>query len=342
MSRIFIICLLFIFISCSKESTSTSTTQEQEIEEPVFVLDAINVETLSDSPEGFSRTKMIYNDKLYTVYEDKTFMYDLKSNTWSLILGSDIDLDNTHFYFGNHTNFIKDNKWYLLSDRELLEYNFEQNDWTKIETFPISNGRFYVHGIFKDDAIYFVDKGNGNPDIYKYDFETSNVTTIGSYDNPGDRGPLSNSIFEINGSYYYAQILARGMRFSKFSSDFENLETLNEFNYENNFDNAFSGASTWVYDDKIIFGLGGSITQDSNGETIVNSLINNKLFSYDTKTNEFSSLENTPIEEACIAAQTFSYNNEYYLFDGITINNEKVERRNLLQKLTFNIVEKQP
>ncbi len=339
MNRLFIICTFFIIISCSKETSEEPiVTDPDVVEEPVLALDVINIESISESPEGTIVSKIIYDNKLYAVYFDKkTYAYDFLTGIWNLVSDTDNDIVPGYFLFGKHTSFIENEKWYLFSNNELMQYDFVINDWTSITRFIPGNGRFYSTGFFKDNNIYFIDLANGNTNIYKYSFESKEVSTIGTYENPGDKGVLSNSIFKIEGVYYYSQLLRTGIRISKFLSDYNELETLTE-TYDFSNEVLESGVS-WLYEDKIIFGLGGYIFSEANG-TVLESGFNKQLFVYDTKTNEFSTLETIPFEKSFISAQSFSYNNEHYLFGGNTINNDQVAERYTMNKLTFEVVEK--
>src|SRR5690606_9919928 len=100
---------------------------------------------------------------------------------------------------------------------------------------------------------------------------------------------LVKSIFKIGDTYYYARLTNHSkISIYKWVDNFTNFEFLNEF--QSNY--ILAEGLGFVFNDNIIFGLGGSHSGDENGYP-TNPQYSNELYYYNTTKDEFRKIENS-------------------------------------------------
>lgn len=343
-TKVLLLTMSLFFSSCSKKSSIDEKPSEDDnvvLEEQLEVLDFINVETISETPITKFNSHFLNNDKLYSISDDKTYMYDFIENTWTLLSTDSNTPSGNYFELG--LNFLRNGKWNRLISDGLFVFDFNSNDWNLIKAIPFlpyeiftTSEGFYIQ---EEDAIYFVDTANSKEEIFKFDLSVNELTVHDTFLNDGGYFPLSKSSHEINDSYYVVSVInenlagPKTMKISKFTDDFSNLETLNKIKTENDLESGIA----LRYGDNLIFGLGGIPSSDSN--EIIYDPSTLKFFLYDVSKNSFSEMP-TPFYESCRNAKLVTYNNEYYLIGGFTIKNNQSVLRNSIEKIEFGFVMK--
>jgi hypothetical protein len=331
-------------MSCATEDNNSDVNSEDEnVEEPVEVLNFINSQKIADTPVDFFDSQIVYENKLFSLRDKDTYVFDFELVTWTLLETNAENVFPTNGFNGEAINFIRNSKWNMFTERGLFEFDFELNNWAAIKVFPSLNGLFSTSGFYleEDLAIYFIDHSNGNNTIYKFDLVTNELLNHGEYVNVGNRGITNNGSLVINNSYYYLRPVVAtgasvgrtdGILISKFNEDFTSLNTINQLKV----DNFVSDGVAMSYKDDIIFGLGGDLSIDTNG-LVKDVSATFKFFTYNTINDSFTEMA-TPFYEYCGRADIIVYNDEFYLINGITIKNNKTEFRKKIEKLEFDFI----
>ncbi|AIZ40957.1 hypothetical protein [Cellulophaga baltica] len=343
-SKSIFLIISFIIISCSSEDSGSDRgdkIDENPIAEPIDVLNLVSWHKIADTPVNEFNAHIVYQDKLYSLSERDTYVFDFILAEWTL-LASDTANILSNFSSGLKINFIRNGKWSMFTQRGLYEFDFELNSWSVIKQFPLANGLFSISGFYaeQDEAIYFLDKSNGNKTIYKFDLTTNELEEYSTYINTGNRGDCYNGSLTLDNSNYYVTPSSGTGRsneiiISKFSEDFTSLISVNNLVTENDLDSSVA----LQFDDYIIFGLGGIPTVDGADGTVTYAKSTLKFYAYDTLSTVFTEMS-TPFYESCWGADVVVYNNEYYLINGRTIKDEKTEFRNKIEKITFDFTTK--
>ncbi len=330
------VCLFVIIFltACSSESANEATIpvddEVAEEETPKEVLDLVNVQTIANTPIPGFDSFLVFGDKVYTVKAKDTYVFDFTLATWSF-LGTDQDMPD---FLNLGISFLRNGKWNLFTEGGLFEFDFDLEDWKAIDRFPQANGIFYTDGFYiaAEEAIYFIDRANGNDTIYKYDLQTNELISHSSYDNKGDYGGISNNTFTINGSNYLLKLEAYTQpAIYKFNDDFSELLFVNEYRTEDQLD----GGIAMQLGNYIIFGLGG--IPSANGDVITSDPSTLKFYSYDVLNDVFAEMPSS-FYESCRVANLVTYNNEFYVLNGFTIKDQRSEARNTFEKIEFEVV----
>lgn len=336
MNKLAILILIIVLSSCSKDKAEINSNTEVDVQEPIILLDLVSVEKTSDTPNDDMGASIINNDKLFIIDNQKTYEYDFVQATWNLISEDENLPENWIFY--SSINIMRNGKWNIFCDRGLFEFDFELKDWKVVQSFPIVNGIFSTHGFYKDDVIYFVDNSSGNDNIYKYDFESKEVTIHGNYENMGNRNTLSKQVFKIGNTFYYLTQTSIGFTFYKFSTDFKNLELL--FPIDGSIVpemQSLPNGVAFIEGENIIFGISGTATSDTDGN-LYNSVVNKELYFYNTNTNDLGVMPSSFYDE-CHNGSVVSHNNEHYLLYGYRVKEKKKEYRKTMERMYFDYVE---
>lgn len=331
----FILPLLVFFLSCSSDEPQTPN----EPETPIIKEKKTKLtysKSISETPFIKPHEAIVHNNKLYVVDDLKTFSYDFNSKEWLTI--NDINTDNfetiaNYPYLEYNVGFIRNNKWYVLRYKKIYSFDFTTNQWTEEKSFSDAFSKLYAPiGVYENNRLFvFSDLGSV---IYEYNFENKELIKHGKLEAHGNTGQLVKSIFKINNEYYYTKVSHyKGLKIFKFTEDFKQLEFLNE--YDNT--NYIAQGSGFIFGDKIIFGLGGEASADSNGN-ITSTSQNDKFYYYDTKEDAFGEVENTFYEKRYVALP-IQHNNKYYLLGGKNITGNIQNYRNTLDELKFEIIE---
>lgn len=325
---------LLFFLSCSSEDVNqpnSEPTGDETNEQQKEVLDLVKVDTIANTPESDFYSFITYQDKLYTVKGGETQVFDFSTSKWSLLV-NDADLPS---YYDTGISFIRNGKWNLLTSKGLFEYNFELKDWKVLSRYSGSKNIFYLQGLYieSQDMVYFIDQANGNDDIYKYDLKKNEYIVHGEFNNTGGHGEIHNGAFTIDGVHYILKLDSFSkLGIYKFSDDFSKLTLINQHSTPE----ILAGSVSLQHKEQIIFGLGGSVSVDSN-DIITSESSNLNFYSYDIKNNTFSEAP-TKFYQPRYYAKLATYNNEFYLLNGRTIKDNKTEEVNLIEKIKFDLV----
>lgn len=332
---IFFIISMFL-ISCSSDESKNENNLEDEnpTEEPIKVLNLVNIEKIADTPVSIFRSHIVHNNKLFSVSYNDTYVFDFELATWTLL---DTNTENVflNYRFGDPVvNFIRNGDWHMFTESGLFVFDFELSKWSVVKAFPQTNGLFSTAGFYieEDMAVYFVDNSNGNDTIYKFDLLTNELLMHGEYVNEYFSGNTYNGSLVLSNSYYHVKPRSQGIIISKFNEDFTDLSLINDFDTKTYLINSIAIS----FENYIIFGLGGSATQDANGN-ITKDDSTLKFYAYDTVNDSFAEMP-SQFYESCRGAEVVMYNNEFYLINGSTIKNQKSEYRNIIEKLEFDFI----
>ncbi|WP_234859494.1 hypothetical protein [Aquimarina aquimarini] len=333
--RVIWLIIVLFSVACSKDDTNEGPSQNENEEVEVLedILDIVSIETIAETPIPKFDSYIVRGDEAFFVKGKDTYVFDFRSATWTF-LGTDTDMPD-YLDLGQGVSFIRNGKWNLLVDKGLFEFDFNLQDWQVIDLFPQVNGIFSVEGFYieADNAVYYVDPSNGNEIIYKYDLLTNQTSSYSTRVNDGAYGTISNNAFIVNNSFYYLTLGDwNNMLVSKFNEDFTTLDIINDYETEYFLDSSVA----MLLDDNIIFGFGGVPSVDNN-ETVIYAPSTLKFYYYNITKNTFTEMP-TPFYESCYGAMVVSYNNEYYLINGNTITNKKIEARNTIEKIKFDFV----
>lgn len=337
MKHLSLIASLLIFIclvACSKDSKNIDDepideNQMKNEEEPIELLNLINWTKIADTPAQRFRAHIVHKDKLFSVSDKETYVFDFQTADWTL-LGTDSDLPDL-WNGGQTINFMRNGKWYMFNRRAFYEFDFDLKDWQVIDSFSQSNflstEGFYVE---EDNALYIVDQVNNNDKIYKYDLLTNELMVHGSFISENHRGWTFNSSLLIDNSHYYIRpyghLNDKGILISKFQEDFTNLVSLNIYEFEKEMDDSVAMS----FGEYIIVGLGGTSSAEYD-------YTSKKFYAYNTTNNELTEMP-TSFYESCFGADIVEYKNEFYLINGSTIKNQNIEFRNTIEKLEFDFI----
>lgn len=335
-----IVIISLFFISCSTEDNDIEVAKENPIEESVDILDLVKWQKIADTPVPNFQAHIVHENKLFSLSIKDTYVFDFELAQWTLLATDSDSVFPNYGLGGLKVNFIRNEKWNMFTEKGLYEFDFQLNKWSVIKEFPQVNGLFSISGFYveEDIAIYFLDKSNGNDTIYKYDLLTNELLSHSNYINTGDRGETYNGSLKVENSYYYITPgsgtgRSNEILISKFNEDFTTLVPVGNFVTENDMANSVAVQ----YGNYIIFGLGGTATLDSSTGIITDIRPTLKFYAYDTVNDVFTEMS-SPFYESCWAANVIVHNNEYYLINGHTIKNQKVELRTKIEKIEFNFI----
>ncbi|WP_103069798.1 Kelch repeat-containing protein [Aquimarina sediminis] len=330
------IILPLIFLALFSCSDDENTIDENSIPTPdptpTNILTLVDSKSISTTPFTLPKETIVFEDNLYAIDDFKTYKYNFELNIWETINENNTDLDfevADSPYFDYNVSFIKDDKWYIMHRRALWTFNFTTLVWTLEKQF-FHNKLTAPIGFYENNTLYvFSDIFNT---IYTYDFENNLLVDHSTFEQRPNYGQLTKSIFKIKGEYYFTKLSDYNkISVYKFSSDFKTFEYLNEYKTD-----YVAQGSGFIFNDKIIFGLGGEISVDQNNN-ISGYQLNNKFYYYDTQTNEFNTIANDFYEGRYLALP-IEYNNEFYLLGGINVSNNQQKNKATLDKLAFKLI----
>ncbi|WP_127141997.1 hypothetical protein [Flagellimonas marinaquae] len=333
--------LVVLFIGCSSGDSNeilNPDAAEEETESPIEnpnpsnegVLDLVSVQYVADTPKLAMDLHLVLGNSLYSIKGQDTYVFNFDTTVWTY-LGSDPDLPN---FIASGISFLRNGLWTIFTSRGLYEFDFSLQDWKAIDVFPL-NENFYISAFYieEQDAIYYVDPANGNRTIYKYLLDTNESIAQGGYGLNGNFSLVSPNTFVHNNGYYITYVTDEEVfEVHKFSSDFTKLEMVNSYNVGHSLDNGVA----MLFEDYIIFGLGG--VSNLNEDLSVTFLRSDRRFYfYDLVNDKFLDIPSY-FYEGRMNASLVTYNNEFYLINGFTIENNQNEPKLSMEKLKFNHV----
>lgn len=324
---------LILFFSCSSEDVNQPDTDpiDETTEESKEVLDLVDIDTIATTPDSNFYSFIVHEDKLYTVKAGETQVFDFNTSKWTLIV-NDADMPS---YYDTGISFIRNGKWNLLTSKGLFEYNFELKDWKVLDRYSGSKSIFYLQGLYveSEDMVYFIDQANGNDNIYKYDLKQKEYIIHSTFENNSSNGEIQNGAFTIDGIHYILKLEDYNeIGIYKFNEDFSELKLVNNYRTEKFLDSSIA----LQYGNYIIFGLGGIPSADNN-DIITHDPSNLKFYAYNVKKDSFSEAP-TQFYQSRRNAKLVTYNNNFYLINGFTIENKKSKKVNLIEQIEFNFV----
>ncbi len=337
MQRFILMACFVLFLACSKDSTldtktATQPEPEQEVEKQQL-LNLTHVQGLATPPFETPATSIDYEGKLYVVGDGNTYTYDFSSDQWNLIYERIANPLNNG-WFNSDISFLRDGRWFVYSHYGLWSFDFVEKEWMLEHRTEIGEGFHFPTGTYLNGTLYIFDRASRDDTIYTYDFENHQLVEHGSFDNPGFWGFIRNPIFKVGAKLYYLHLTAGGGYYNDISvyeinTDFKNMTLLDTYRVER----TLADSAAFLYDGKIIFGLGGDVSGDGNGN-ITTYGINDKFNYYDPQSNTFHEMPDS-FYEGRINSLPATYNNESYLLNGRTIKNNESENKTTLDKLTF-------
>jgi len=324
---LFAFAMLSIF-SCSTDALDTSSDPSSIETNVTTKLTLANSTSMVSTPFFEPRETIVYMDDLYAIDKKSTYKYSFQLNLWEQIIkeNNENGLEiASHPYENSNFSFIKDNKWYVLSNTSLSSYNFEARSWTIEKQFSENEGFNNPIGMYANNELY-VFSGDENI-VHTYNFEEKTFQMHFDLDLGPNHNQLVNSIFKVSSSYFYARLSdEKTVSLYVFNQQFDNLEYVGEY-AKNNFD---KGAG-FVFDKKIIFGLGGSLSNSAD------MTVNSTFEYYDTKTGLFETVTNQMYESRYIGLP-IRHNGSHYLLGGTSIVDGIETPRNTLDKLQFELI----
>lgn len=314
-------------------TSDNNNPEEENNTEPINILTLTNSESASIAPFIKPRERIIFENNLYVVDRLKTYKYDFNSSNWEILNQNNTELDfgvADYPYFDFNISFIRNGKWYIINRRALWSFDFTTHIWTNIKSFGNSE-LLQPIGIYDKDTLYIFSDIFST--IYTYNFETNSLIEHSTFEERPNYGQLVKSIFKINGITYFTKINGYDkIQIYKWNNNYTEFELLNEYQA-----NYIAQGSGFVFNDKIIFGLGGEASADGNGN-ITGYNLNDKFYYYDTTKNEFGIIKNSFYQGRYVSLP-IEYNNEYYLLGGKTVSNNQVTDIETLDKLYFEYIE---
>lgn len=319
--------MLTIF-SCSTDTVDVSFNENTIDANAETKLTLVNSSSLGSTPFFEPRETIVYMNNLYAIDKQSTYKYSFQSNLWQQIINTNNEDDleiASHPSDNSNFSFIRDDKWYVLSNTLLSSYSFETRSWNIEKQFSENEGFNNPTGIYSNGELY-VFSGDDNV-VYTYDFQDKTFEMHADLDLDSNYAQLVNSVFKVSSTYFYARLSDyKTISLYVFNDQFDKVEYLGDY-VKNNFD---KGAG-FVYDKKIIFGLGGDFTNGTE------ATIHNSFEYYDTKTDEFKTVSNQMYESRYIGLP-IRYNNAHYLLGGTTIINGEKTPKNTIDKLEFALI----
>ncbi|WP_396632573.1 hypothetical protein [Maribacter sp. R86514] len=316
--------IIMMILGCSNKNENI----EENIIESVNLLTITNSSSVSNTPFSKPAEAIIYEDNLYSISDLNTYKYNFESNIWETINTNNLNVANTK---DSNVSFIKDSKWYIINRKGLWTFDFSANKWEILKEFT-DNLLLASSGVYHNDSLYIF--SNIYDNVYKYNFENNSLILHSTFTQKPVYGILTKTILKIKGSYYYLRLTNGGkMAIYKWIDDFTNFELLNEFKYED----WLTGGSAFVFNDNIVFGLGGDIVTGVHGG-IASFSLNDKFYYYDIINNESKKIENS-FYTGTFNALPIEYNNKFYLLGGTTILNREIIYRNTLDQIEFKFIE---
>jgi len=327
----FKILLAFVMLSvfsCSTDSIDNNLTNDTAVvTNATPELTLVNASSVSITPFFEPRASIVYKNMLYTVDDASTYVFDFSTQKWDKTVNQNVlDGPNVASLPSEKSNvsFLRKNMWHILSSKALYAYNFDTRKWTIEKEFTNNEIIENPIGMFSNGNLYAFSKMDST--IYMYDFEANTFVEHSVLDLSSNEAQLVNSIYEVNGEFYYTNLSDyRTISVYKFNADFTEVELINE-----QVDKNLDKGSGFVYQDKIIFGLGGNI-EDTNLQ------LNDTFNYFDTATNEFKTVENRMYESRFISLPV-EYNDAHYLLGGTFVESGVKTPRKSLDKLEFDFV----
>ncbi len=329
MKHFLFVFLSILFIGCSKSNSDSESPIVPE-EEPTTTIDLVSTSIIGETPFDLADQYIIHNKLLYVVANRETYRYGFSSKEWELLTEVDEQMAYSSVFAGG-ISFIRNGKWHLFGFSGMWVFDFETLEWNELPVITAEQ-LFNPKGFYVDDNLYFVSNANGNDKIYRYDFETNVVSTIGSFEVSGLRGEISQAVFASGPNFYTLLYTTDGLTVYRFIENFQTMEKLGSYKVF-----PLESGIAYLKDDLIIFGLGGSVTVDREGNYTQEDL-QDQLYYFDLTEQAFGELA-TPFKEKRHAALSFTYDNEFYLLGGRTVINETITPRNTMEKLVFDYVE---
>jgi hypothetical protein len=212
----------------------------------------------------------------------------------------------------------------------LWTFDFTTNNWEKIKEFT-NNLLISPIGVFDNDSLFIF--SDIYDKVYKYNFEDNTLIEHSTFIPRSNYSQLVKSIFKIGDTYYFTKIAEYNkILIYKWTDNFTNFEYLNEYQAD-----YIAQGSGFVFNDNIVFGLGGQATGNQNGD-IIDFQLNNKFYYYSTSENVFKKVDNT-FYEGRYASLPVEYNNKHYLLGGQTIINNETIYKETLDIIDFEFIE---
>lgn len=328
MKSILQILIILIILGCSSEDVENEVIEESNTE-TVINLTITNTSTISNTPFSKPREAIIFENNLYAVNDTHTYKYDFSSNIWETINANSIGVAD-YPYFEYNVSFIRDGKWNIINSNALWAFDFSTNNWEKIKEFT-DNSLGSPIGIYDNNRLFifsdFMDK------VYEYNFENNTLIEHSTFEQKSNYGQLVKSIFKIGDTYYFTKLSGYNkISIYKWVDNFTNFEFLNEYQSE-----YIAQGTGFVFNDNIIFGLGGETSADGNGN-LTSFILNDKFYYYNTTNNEFKEIKNSFYEGRYVSLP-IEYNDKFYLLGGQTITNNEIIYRETLDQVDFEFIE---
>ncbi|QKX06181.1 hypothetical protein HN014_15105 [Aquimarina sp. TRL1] len=313
------IIIVLTFLGCSSDNDSNNTIDENN-SEPVETLTITSSKSISNTPFSMPREAIIFDDDLYVVNEMNTYKYDFSSNNWETVNTNSVGVA-LFPYFDYNVSFIREGKWNIINENALWTFDFSTNNWEKIKEFT-DNALISLIGIYHNNSLFLFsdifDK------VYKYDFENNTLIEHSTFDQRKNYGQLVKSVFKIGETYYFTKLSNYNkISIYKWTDNFTKFQLLNEYQSE-----YIAQGAGFVYNDNIIFGLGGEAAVGNN----------DKFYYYNITTNEFKEVKNNFYEGRYVSIPV-KHNNKFYLIGGQTITNNESISRETLDQVVFEFIE---
>lgn len=316
--------ILLTILGCSSDNNDVIIDPE-----PINVLTITNSVSLTSIPFSKPRETIIFENNLYAINDSNTYKYTFDTNVWELIDTNGIGVAN-YPYFEFNVSFIRNNKWHIINQNALWAFDFSTNNWNRIKQFNDNNLTSPI-GVYNNETLYiFSDIFNK---IYKYNFENNSLIEHSTFDQRSNYGQLVKSVFKIGDNYYFTKLTGYNkISIYKWIDNFTNFEFLNDYQSE-----YIAQGSGFVFNDNIIFGLGGESSSDGNG-TITNYQLNSEFYYYNTTNRKFKKVKNFFYEGRYVSLP-IEYNNKFYLLGGQTIINNEIVYKETLDQVDFEFIE---
>lgn len=322
------ILILLIIFGCSSESNDSEIIDEKN-QETNSSLAIISSSKVSDTPFSNPREAIVYDDHLFVVNDTNTYKYDFVSDNWETINTNSAGVAN-YPYFNYNVSFIRDNKWHIINQSALWAFDFETNNWEKVKNFS-NNSLTSVIGIYENNSLFLF--SDIFTTVYKYDFENNMLIEHSNFELRKNYGQLVRSIFKIGDTVYFTKLTDYDkITIYKWVDNFTKFEFLGNYQAE-----YIAQGSAFVYNDNIIFGLGGETASDGNGN-LTRVILNDKFFYYNTTKNEFGRIRKSFYEGRFVSIPV-AYDNKFYLLGGRTIIDNTDIRRKSLDQIEFGYIE---
>lgn len=318
------ILFLILLFSCRKDDVVVTPTPEPDPGPSGPRPALVNSKKISSTPFEDPRAAIVYQDKIYVVTPDETYSYDFMTNTWQLLIA---------YPFGSLANFygisfIHNNNWYLKFGMNMWSFDFSTNTWTFEDNFSnVTVG--LVKGIYYDDTLRFF--AEYDTVIYNYAVDDK-VLSVAGYTNPKGNSLNERAFYKVGNEFYYFNGTSTSSYISKWTNNFKNFDYLGNYRSNN-----ISDCVGFVYQDFIIYGLGGEVYSNGSG-SVKQHFMHDKFYYFNTSTKTFGKVDSS-FYDTCVYGFGLEHDGKYYVLGGKKVVNDKFVARKSLDIVEFEIVE---